>query len=221
MQDLVSAVWSSSWADVASDHLWSGHHPCGSGGAEDQWHVQEVVWGSLKSNISSVPSWPLHQARVTHDITHRGVQGHQGQATPNVTWLNRPHDQQCLPRSRGRQGLGSQERVWRLRAQGKNRRELFAGELRSFEKHKRRPNLVGHWANKARSVYRMERSGTKVSDMERPVINGAVGKFLPPTLGIWLAPEPCESGSCPSSASVTCARDVVHSSTSSVTVPEH
>ena len=41
----------------------------------------------------------------------------------------------------GRQGLGSQEQVWWPRAQGKSRRELVAGELRSVEEHKRLTNL--------------------------------------------------------------------------------
>ena len=42
-----------------------------------------------------------------------------------------------------RQGLGSQEQVWWSRAQGKSRRELVAGELRSFEEHKRLTKAVG------------------------------------------------------------------------------
>ena len=39
VQALVSAVWSPPKADVASDHLQSGHHSRWSNGAKDQWHV--------------------------------------------------------------------------------------------------------------------------------------------------------------------------------------
>ena len=55
-----------------------------------------------KSNISGTLCL-FEQARVTRDFTQRGIQGHQGQGTTNIAWLNTPHDQQCFPRSPIRQ----------------------------------------------------------------------------------------------------------------------
>ena len=91
-QALASAICPSSKDDVAYGHPWSGYHPRGSDGMKNQWHAQAVVWSSSDSNNSSTP-WPFDRTPVTHDITHRGVQVHQEQVKPNVTWLNRPRDQ--------------------------------------------------------------------------------------------------------------------------------